>query len=161
MPTNILRQRTTPLYVRQQATPPVCRIVVIKAGRISVRAELADTPTAARLAAALPIHSTAETWGAAIHFEVPVASGRERSARVGVAPGDICFWSSDRRVIVAFGPTPISRPGEIRLPEPCNIWARALDDVTSFRDVRPGGKVSIEAAPEVVPTPMRSGRRNE
>jgi hypothetical protein len=60
--------------------------------------------------------------------------------------GDICFWVEDDRVIIAFGPTPISRPGELRLPRPCNLWARAIDDVGVLKAVRPGERVSVTSA---------------
>lgn len=50
-----------------------------------------------------------------------------------------------RFVLIAFGRTPISRPGEMRLPGPCNVWAKALDDVTPLKDVASGEKVSVTA----------------
>jgi uncharacterized protein len=118
---------------------------VIAAGRVKVRAELLDTPTAERIWAALPFFSSVETWGQSINFETPVETGRERSARATVAAGDIAFWGEDDRVVIAFGPTPISRGAEIRLPRPCNIWAKALDDVTLLKTVTPGEKVSVTA----------------
>jgi hypothetical protein len=92
------------------------------------------------------LFSTAETWGKSIHFEVPVETGRERGARLLSEPGDICFWVEDDRIIIAFGATPISRGSEIRLPRPCNVWAKAIDDVTPLKEVVPGEKVSITAA---------------
>jgi len=81
--------------------------------------------------------------GEAIHFEVPVASGRDRTARLQARLGDVCFWSGERRVIIAFGQTPISRPDEIRMPSPVNVFATALDDVGVLRDVRVGEKVVL------------------
>ena len=60
-------------------------------------------------------------------------TGRERNARLNVQPGDVCFWSENDRVLIGFGPTPISMANEIRLMRPCNIWATALDDVTALR----------------------------
>jgi hypothetical protein len=147
MPTNILRHRAAP--GRKPGRPVDAgqrRRVVIEAGRAAIRAELLATPTADRIWAALPIFSTAETWGRAVHFETPVESGRERGARTLASPGDICFWVEDDRVLIVFGPTPISRPGEMRLPRPCNVWAKALDDVTLLKDVAPGEKVSVTAA---------------
>jgi hypothetical protein len=93
---------------------------------------------------ALPIFATAETWGEAIHFEVPVAYGRDRSAKINGAAGEIYYWSDDDRVIFAFGPTAISRPDEVRLPRPCNVWADALDDLSVFRGVTPGEKIILE-----------------
>jgi hypothetical protein len=131
---------------RLPAAGPGERRILIRVGRVKIRARLLDTPTADRLWRALPLFSTAETWGQSIHFETPVESGRERNARTIAVPGDICFWVEDDRVIIAFGPTPISRPGELRLPRPCNLWARALDDVRVLLAVRPGEKVSVTPA---------------
>jgi len=146
MPTNILRKRNTPVRASAVRTGRDSqRRVLIKAGRVTIRAELAHTPTADRVWAALPIYSTAEKWGEAIHFETPVESGRDRTARTLASAGDICFWVEDDRVLIAFGQTPISRPGEIRLPRPCNVWAKALDDVTLLKDVAAGEKVSVTA----------------
>ncbi len=145
-PTNFLRAKSKPDTQRTQRPAAVPRHVVITCGRVAIRARLADTPTADRIWAALPAHSTAETWGASIHFEVPIESGRERGARQMIDRGQIAYWSEDDRIIIGFGPTPISRPSEIRLPNPCNIWATALDDVGALKAVRPGEKVSVIAA---------------
>ena len=145
MPTNILRSRPKQKSPAVRA-PTGTRAVVITAGRVSIRALLLDTPTADRVWQALPIHSTAETWGESLHFETPVETGRDRTARLNAVPGDICFWSEDDRVIIGFGPTPISRPAEIRLPRPCNVFARSLDDVRALAAVTPGEKVSMVRA---------------
>jgi hypothetical protein len=153
MPTNILRDRNAairsgkPQAAGGRATrQPGPRRILIAAGRAKVRAELLDTPTADRVWRALPLHSSAEPWGQCIKFETPVETGRERTARQLVAPGDICFLVEEDRIIIAFGPTPISRPGELRLPRPCNVWAIALDDVGVLNGVRPGEKVSLTPA---------------
>jgi len=147
MPTNILRNRPRPRGTTGAHLPVrKSRYVRIAAGRVAIRAELLSTLTAERIWAALPIHATAETWGASLHFEIPVESGRERGARDLARLGDICFWVEDDRILIAFGPTPISRPGEMRLPTPCNVWAKALDDVTLLKDVAAGEKVVVTAA---------------
>ncbi len=83
------------------------------------------------------------TWGRAIHFETPVDSGREPAAQALVGADDIGYWCEEDRVIIAFGATPISRPGERRLPTPCNIWAKALDDTSPLQSVVPGEKVVV------------------
>lgn len=151
MPTNLLREkhgavRPDEAAARRRAKPASERRILITAGRVMLRAQLLDTPTADRVWHALPIYSTAEPWGQAIHFETPVESGRERGARQLGEPGDIYYWVEDDRVMIVFGRTPISRPGEMRLPRPCNLWARALDDVGVLKAVRPGEKVSVTPA---------------
>jgi uncharacterized protein len=146
MPTNILRQRARPAEKAPVRLQGKARLAVLAIGGIAIRLRLADTQTAERIWAALPLFSKAETWGDSIHFEIPVHTGRERNARLNVKPGDTCFWSEDDRVLIGFGPTPISMPGEIRLMRPCNIWAQALDDVTALRRITPGEKVALQAA---------------
>lgn len=147
-PTNFLRAKAKPAAASGPAQRPrgEVRRIVITCGRVGIRARLADTPTADRIWAALPLHSTAETWGASVHFEVPIESGRERGARQLVDKGQIAYWSEDDRIIIGFGPTPIARPTEIRLPRPCNVWAVALDDVAALTAVQPGEKVSVVRA---------------
>lgn len=147
MPTNILRSRPKPVAAPAGTLPAAGapRVVLATAGGLRIRLALLDTATADRIWRALPLYSTAETWGESVHFELPVASGRERGARIAAESGEVYFWSEDGRVIIGFGPTPISGPGEIRLPRPCNLFARALDDVGVLRAVRPGAKVSLVA----------------
>lgn len=151
MPTNILRNRPKPpVAPATGGTKPRAaakREIFIHAGKVVIRARLLDTPTADRIWQTLPVYSTAETWGEAVHFETHADTGRERGAKWNVALGEIAFWSEDDRVIIGFGMTPLSRPGEIRLPCPCNVWAMALDDVTQLAAVQPGQKIAIlEAA---------------
>lgn len=137
--------KADPTPSRKHVAKPTDRRVEISAGTVKIRAQLLDTPTADRVWHALPLHSTAQTWGEAIHFETHVESGREPTARMLAEPGDICFWVEDDRIIIVFGRTPISRPNEYRLPRPCNLWARALDDVRVLKAVRSGEKVSVTA----------------
>lgn len=149
MPTNYLRSRNT--AIRASSAPAQKRrggprVIDITVGRTTLRAELLDTPGADRIWAALPLFATAETWGDSVHFEIPVRSGRERNARLQGEAGYIYLWSHEERILIPFGETPISRTGEIRLPSPCNVLARSLDDTTVLKCVTPGEKVTIKAA---------------
>jgi hypothetical protein len=120
------------------------REVLIRAGAISVRARLLDTPTAERIWAALPIHGSAQTWGEEVYFQAPVTSQREPGARDIIKAGEIVFWPDGDAIAIGFGPTPISRTKkEIRLASPCNVWAQAIDDVKQFKSVHPGEPISI------------------
>ncbi len=120
------------------------REVVISAGKVSVRARLLDTPTAERIWAALPIHASAQTWGAELYFQTAITTDREPGAKECVRAGEIAFWPDGDAITIGFGPTPMSRSKcEIRLASPCNIWAQALDDVKQFKSIHPGEKVSV------------------
>lgn len=123
------------------------REVVIKAGEVTVRARLLDTPTAERVWAALPIVASAKTWGAEVYFESPFTSSAEPGARETIRAGEIAFWPEGEAIAIGFGPTPLSRTKtEIRFAGPCNIWAQALDDVRQFKAVHPGEPISIYQA---------------
>ncbi len=142
-PTNVTRTTGRPGPTRATRPANLQRLIVIRAGRAIVRARLLATPTANRIWEALPLHSTIETWGGAVHFKLPFECGRERGARPTVDRGAIAFWSEEGRVIIAFAMTPISGAGELRLPAPSNVWAESLDDVEAFASVRAGTEVSI------------------
>lgn len=149
MPTNLLRKAANarkPGGAGAVRLSSETRLALLTAGRVKLKVELLDTATAQLVWQALPLYSAAETWGATIHFETPLETGRDRSARVLANIGEVYFWVENDRILVPFGPSPISKPNECRLPAPCNVWARVLDDPQLLSKVTPGEKVSLVAA---------------
>ena len=120
--------------------------ILITCGTVKIRATCLDTPTAHAVLAQLPIAAVAQTWGDEVYFSTPVSAALEAGATAIVRAGEIAFWTQGQAIAIGFGPTPISEGDEIRLANPCNIFANALDDVTALRSVRDGDPVSVEAA---------------
>lgn len=123
------------------------REVMIEAGDVSIRARLYNTPTADEIWRALPLHGSARTWGPEIYFQTSVQAAAEPEARDVVTAGEIVFWPAGDAIAIAFGPTPLSRNGELRMAAPCNIWAMALDDVAKLRSVHAGESILVRVAP--------------
>jgi hypothetical protein len=112
-------------------------------GTISLDADLLDTPTARAVAAALPITSSALTWGEEVYFEIPVEVAREQAARAVVTPGEVAYWPDGHCIALGFGRTPISQGDECRLASPCNIFGKISGDAKVLAKVRGGTKVTV------------------
>ncbi|MGW0879083.1 cyclophilin-like fold protein [Streptomyces sp. NPDC002671] len=103
-----------------------------------------NTPTTQALAKALPLTSTAHTWGEEVYFDTGVAVSRETDARQVVEPGTVAFWTDGDALALPYGPTPISRGDECRLASPCNILGRLDTDARVLATVRHGDPVRVE-----------------
>jgi hypothetical protein len=117
----------------------------ITAGSVSVEAELNDSKTAAAIAAALPIQARGQTWGDEIYFDIGLALAAEGPREV-VEMGDLGYWPPGQAFCIFFGPTPMSRGDEIRPASPVNVVGRVVSDPRSFKSVRSGARVTIEAS---------------
>lgn len=120
--------------------------IVIEAGAVKARARLADTAAARRIYQALPLRAVARTWGDEIYFDVPVEEALDESAQEVVAAGDLGYWPSGPALCVFFGPTPISRPGEIRPASAVNIVGRLLGEPAVFKAVSEGMAITVSRA---------------
>ncbi len=113
-----------------------------KSGQLT--AEIGSSPSAKKLLAELPIQCPANTWGSEVYFEVPFASQLESGAKDVVEPGTVCFWTQGNSVALPFGPTPISKSGECRLANPCNIIGKIEGDPALLKTVKDGDVISLK-----------------
>ncbi|MEW6533305.1 MAG: cyclophilin-like fold protein [Thermodesulfobacteriota bacterium] len=116
----------------------------ITIGKLSVDAELNDTPTARKIAEALPIESTFSTWGDEIYFPIPVNSPLDESAKEVVELGDLGYWPVGKAFCIFFGLTPMSSPGKIVPASAVNIVGKVVGDPSRFKEVMQEEEVLIE-----------------
>ncbi|MFI6765685.1 cyclophilin-like fold protein [Streptomyces sp. NPDC050355] len=109
-------------------------------------ATLDDTPTAAALVAALPVDSTAHTWGEEVYFDTGLTPALEADARQVVEPGTVAFWPPGNALALPYGPTPISEGDEPRLASPCNVLGRIDGDPRALATVRSGDPIHVHKA---------------
>ncbi len=118
----------------------------ITIGTFSMDAELNDTPTARKIAAALPIRSFFDTWGDEIYFSIPVDAQLDESAREEVAMGDLGYWPTGAAFCIFFGETPTSPPGKIIPASAVNIIGKVEGDASRFKEVMDQREVLVEVA---------------
>jgi len=119
--------------------------VAIRIGTLSMEAELNDTPTAQKIAAALPLRASFNTWGDEIYFAIPVDADLDDSAQDVVAVGDLGYWPPGKAWCIFFGQTPVSQPGKIMPASAVNVIGKVLGDATQFKTVVREREVIVEA----------------
>src|SRR5215831_12168942 len=118
--------------------------IAIRIGTLSMAAELNDTPTAQKIAAALPLRTSFNTWGEEIYFAIPVDAALDDSAQEVVALGDLGYWPPGKALCIFFGQTPVSQPGKIRPASAVNVIGKVLGDATAFKTVMREREVIVE-----------------
>ena len=118
----------------------------ITAGKITLQAELRDTPTVQALAAALPFEASAQTWGDEVYFSTPVSAKLEPDAKQVVEPGTVCFWTEGDALALPFGRTPISTDERPKLASRCNVLGNIVGDAKALAGIKAGAKVRVEKA---------------
>jgi uncharacterized protein len=119
--------------------------IAIRIGTLSMEAELNETPTAQKIAAALPLRATFNTWGDEIYFAIPVDADLDDSAQDVVELGDLGYWPPGKAWCIFFGQTPVSQSGKIIPASAVNVIGKVLGDATQFKTVMREREVIVEA----------------
>jgi hypothetical protein len=117
----------------------------ITIGKLAMEAELNDTPTAKKVAEALPIKTSFSTWGDEIYFPIPVTASVDKSAKEVVELGDLGYWPPGKAFCIFFGQTPASQPGKIMPASAVNMLGKVLGDATEFKKVMNERQVTLKA----------------
>ena len=122
--------------------------IKIKIGRLSLDAELNDTPTARNVTKVLPLRTAFSTWGDEIYFTIPVEAELDDSAQEEVDIGDLGYWPTGRAFCIFFGPTPMSTQGKIIPASAVNVIGKVMGDATRLKEVMHEDKVFLEPLQE-------------
>ena len=119
--------------------------IAIRIGTLSMEAELNETSTAQKIAAALPLRTSFNTWGDEIYFAIPVDADLDDSAQDVVELGDLGYWPPGKAWCIFFGQTPVSQSGKIMPASAVNVIGKVLGDATQFKTVMREREVIVEA----------------
>jgi len=119
------------------------RIRFEKAGEVIVEIIDKNPKTRKAILDATPFESRASLWGDEVYFSTPAEVGEEDSQPT-VEIGDVAYWPPGNALCLFFGPTPVSRPGEIRPASPVNVIGRIVKGLDVLRKVRSGEKIVVE-----------------
>jgi hypothetical protein len=92
---------------------------------------------------AAPFEGRVSLWGEEIYFSTPARAAQEAAQEV-VEVGDVAYWPPGRALCIFFGPTPVSRGGEIRPASPVNVIGKVLGDTERLKRVKDGEVVRVE-----------------
>ena len=118
--------------------------IKISIGRLALDAELNETSTAKKVAKALPLKASFNTWGDEIYFSIPVEAELDESAQEEVKVGDLGYWPTGRAFCIFFGPTPMSTPGKIVPASAVNIIGRMKGNPAQLKEVIHENEVALE-----------------
>jgi hypothetical protein len=119
------------------------RSMLIRVNELRLVAELSITATADALWDALPLQAQANRWGDELYFSVPFQVPLEADARAVVQAGEVAYWPDGPALCFFFGPTPVSRPGEIRAASAVNVCGTIRGDSAALRRVADKAMVSL------------------
>ena len=119
------------------------REIQIKAEGMDVTAVLDNSETADRIWEALPLESSANTWGDEIYFTVPVQIDEAGDARQDMEVGELGYWPTGSAFCIFFGRTPASTSEQPRAASNVNPFGIITGDLEELFSVRSGDKISV------------------
>jgi len=118
--------------------------ILFRVEDVELRGQLADTPTARLLGAALPIEGLAQRWGEEYYFEVGLKAELEEGADDLMSAGDLGYWPVGRALCLFWGPTPASQGDEIRAASPVNPVGRVAGDFSALAGLPSQARIRVE-----------------
>jgi hypothetical protein len=116
--------------------------------KLTVQAELNDSPCAQEIIAALPVQGRANTWGEEIYFSIGLALEGSDSARSEMSVGEVAYWPPGRALCIFFGRTPASgADGQPRAASDVEPIGRVVGPTDALKGVADGERAVVSAGP--------------
>lgn len=108
----------------------IISIVFTDLENISMKIELFDSyspKTFEALIGKLPLEIKLNRWGEELYSDpIPINTQEEKNSRIEVNELDVAYWSEGKALCFFFGPTPISKNGQILTYSPVNIIGKVI-----------------------------------
>lgn len=122
------------------------KITITVDGSLKLSAELNESATARRIAAALPLRLRLSRWGDEYYGSCGVHGKLEDGARTRMAVGEIAYWPPGDALCLFFGPTPASSGPEPEAASDVNPVGTIQSDCSALKKLGGSIRVGIEAA---------------
>jgi len=109
---------------------------------ITIEAELSDSSLAEEIFRILPVKARVSRWGKEIYFAIPLKAPIVFPQEV-VEEGDIAYWPDGACLCLFFGPTPVSKNGEIRPASAVEVVGKILSPWAILDEIPSGDIVKI------------------
>ena len=119
--------------------------IAIRIGTLSMEAELNETPTAQKIAAALPLRTSFNTWGDEIYFAIPVDADLDDSAQDVVELGDLGYWPPGKALVYFLWPDPSEPTWQDHAGQRCQCHWESPRGCYTFKTVMREREVIVEA----------------
>lgn len=86
----------------------------------------------------LPFTVELNVWGDEIYSSSSPISIPEENAQSPVSLNDVAYWPTGKAICLFYGPTPISKKGEISPASPVNIIGKIINPDKSILDIAEG-----------------------
>lgn len=120
--------------------------IKIHVEKITLEAELKDTPTAEKIFSTLPLEQKANVWGEEIYFMIPLHLDLENDAREEIEIGELAYWPSGPAFCIFFGPTPVSTDKKPRAYSPVNVFGKIIGDTSVLKKVPQNAGIRVTTA---------------
>jgi hypothetical protein len=118
--------------------------VKITSGHIAVTAQLTESPTARKIADALPLKGRAMRWGAEVYFSIPLQIALEADARHVLKPGELGYWPAGRAFCIFWGRTPVSHGDEPRAASDVNVFGNVQGETSILDGIHNEDEIFVE-----------------